>query len=331
MFADYILFLSKTLTLAIALVAIVAALAVISSKSKLKHKDKLEIKKLNDKYHDMEKTLQAHTLSKNSYKLYLKEQKKLLKDLEHTRDERKRLFVLNFHGDIRATAIRHLREEITALLTVATPADEIVLRLESPGGVVPGYGLAASQLQRIRDRQIPLTITIDKFAASGGYMMAVVGNKILAAPFAVVGSIGVIAQLPNFHRLLKKNDIDFEQIMAGQYKRTLTVFGENTPEGRQKLQEEINATQRLFTAFVATHRPQVDIVRVATGEHWYGEQALELKLVDALITCDDYLLTASQDSDIYEICYTAKKSVMERLTTSVERSAYHLWSLVARK
>src|SRR5699024_4687864 len=131
-----------------------------------------------------------------------------------------RLFVLNFDGDVRATGVRDLREEISAVLQVARKEDEVLLRLESPGGVVNGYGLAASQLTRVRQHGIKLTIAVDKVAASGGYMMACVGDRIVAAPFAIVGSIGVVGQVPNFNRWLKERDVDFEMHTAGNYKRT---------------------------------------------------------------------------------------------------------------
>ena len=186
--------------------------------------------------------------------------------------KQQRVFVLNFDGDWKASAVNLFREEITAILCVAKPQDEVVVRLESSGGVVHGYGLAASELQRIKDHHIPLTIAVDKVAASGGYMMACVADKILAAPFAIIGSIGVLAQLPNFHRFLKKHDVDFEQITAGQYKRTLSLFGENTSDGRKKFQTEINEAHQLFKQFITEHRPQIDIDKLATGEYWFGQK-----------------------------------------------------------
>ena len=225
------------------------------------------------------------------------------------------MFVLNFHGDIRATAVTSLREEVTAVLTAAQPEDEVLVRLESAGGLVHGYGLAAAQLLRIRDRRLKLTVAVDKVAASGGYMMACVADRIIAAPFAILGSIGVIAQLPNFNRLLKKHDVDFEQFMAGEHKRTVTLFGENTDKGRQKFQEEIEDIHNLFKDFVRNHRPQVDRERVATGEHWFGARALDCRLVDELRTSDDYLLDASASADLYEIIYTGKKPWLARLLT----------------
>ena len=216
-----------------------------------------------------------------------------------------------------------LREEITTILTVAKPEDEVLACIESPGGMVHNYGLAASQLARLRGKEIPLTVAVDKVAASGGYMMACVANKIIAAPFAVIGSIGVVAQLPNFNRLLKKHDIDYEQITAGEYKRTLTMFGENDDKARAKFKEEIDETHQLFKDFVKSNRAVLNIDEVATGEHWYGAQAIEKKLVDELQTSDDYLLENSHEKDIYQVQYVGKTTMSEKLArafgSSIER------------
>ena len=212
-----------------------------------------------------------------------------------------------------------MQDEVTALLSVASTDDEIVVAVTSPGGVVHGYGLAASQLQRIRDRNIPLTVAVDKIAASGGYMMACVANRIIAAPFAIVGSIGVVAQMPNFHRFLKKHDVDFEEITAGQYKRTLTMFGENTDADRQKFREELEDAHELFKDFVVAHRPQVDLATIATGEYWYGKRALANHLVDELCTVDDYLFRQSEDADIFAIRYERKKSMVEKFLHAANR------------
>lgn len=320
--AEYGLFLMKAITLVAAILIVIAGVIALASKGKSKDKQKLEIEKINDKYKEMHEHLNAVILTKHQLKEWEKQEKKAAKAekkacaAEHK--TKKRIFVTDFDGDIKASAVSTLRQAVTAILTVATPQDEVVLRLESGGGLVHAYGLAASQLQRIRERKIPLTIAIDKVAASGGYMMACVGNRVLAAPFAIVGSIGVLAQLPNFHRLLKKNDIDYEQITAGEYKRTLTLFGENTEKGRHKFQEEVEETQVLFKDFVKQHRSVVDIDKVATGEHWYGTQALELKLVDEIMTSDDYLLNNSRTSDIYLVNYIAKKNLANRIATSME-------------
>jgi len=318
--SEYGLFLAKTATLVAAVLAAVGGVVMLARRGEghSESRGRLDIRHLNDSYERMAFALKSATLSKKALKHYRKEQK--AREKQREKAERRRVFVLNFHGDIRAAAVASLREEVTALLTVAQPDDEVVLRLESAGGLVHGYGLAAAQLLRIRDRQIKLTVAVDKVAASGGYMMACVADHILAAPFAVVGSIGVIAQLPNFNRLLKKNEVDFEQFMAGEFKRTVTVFGENTEQGRRKFQEEIEDTHLLFKEFVKTHRPSVDLERVATGEHWFGARAVESRLVDELRTSDDYLLAASQDADLYEVSYAGKKSWLARLMAHTTES-----------
>lgn len=326
---EYGLFLAKVITMVIAIIVVVASMVAIASKGKEKVKDKLVVKKLNEKYKTMAKTLQEKILSKGELKDLVKSEKKVEKAEKHADSAKeKHIFVLNFHGDIKASAVKNLREEITAILMVARPQDEVVLCLESPGGMVHGYGLAASQLQRLRQHNIPLTVTIDKVAASGGYMMACVANQILAAPFAIVGSIGVIAQLPNFNRLLRRNDIEFEQFMAGEYKRTVTLFGENTKKGRQKFQEEIEDTHILFKRFIVENRPRVDIDEVATGEHWYGTRALELRLIDGITTTDDYLLNASRNAAIYEVSYTTKKSLMNKFAVAAQQGFDNVLSLV---
>jgi len=318
-FLNYGLFLAKAVTIVVAIVVLLSF--IISSKKQGGRKDSFEIKKLNKKYENIVNAMNLNMLSKSGLKKYLKEEKgklkSLIKDEKHS-EPRKRIYVLNFHGDIRASAVTSLREEITAILMVAHEQDEVFVRLESGGGVVHGYGLAASQLMRLRDKNIPLTISVDKVAASGGYMMACVANRIIAAPFSIIGSIGVIAQVPNFHRVLKKHDVDFEQFTAGEFKRTVTMFGENTDEAKSKFLEEIEDIHVLFKDFIVQHRPGVDIGSVSTGESWPGTRALEKKLVDELKTSDDYLLENSQHADIYEVSYSSKKSFMEKLGFQVQ-------------
>lgn len=319
-FLDYGLFLAKAVTIVIAIVAILFFMIAAASRKQADSKETLEVKKINRKYEDMALALNASMLDKDQYKKLQKQEKEKHKLEKKEKDqERKRIFVLNFHGDIRASAVSSLREEISAVLTVAGEKDEVFLRLESSGGVVHGYGLAASQLMRVRERNIPLTVAVDKVAASGGYMMACVGNRILAAPFAIIGSIGVIAQIPNFHRVLKKHDVDYEQFTAGEFKRTVTLFGENTKEAKEKFREEIEDIHLLFKDFIVQHRPDIDIVKVSTGESWPGTRALENHLVDELKTSDDYLMESSQQADIYEVTYTSKKSLLERVGFQFQR------------
>src|SRR6267378_2285805 len=228
-------------------------------------------------------------------------------------------------------AVRNLREEVTAIIAASGKDDEVVVRLESAGGAVPHYGLAAAQLMRLRDRAIKVTVCIDRIAASGGYMIACVADKIVAAPFAIIGSIGVVAQLPNFHRLLKKHDVDFQEMTAGEFKRTVSVFGEITEKGLRKFQEELEDTHLLFKEFVKAHRPKLDIEQVATGEHWLARRGLELGLVDQLGTSDEYLVARALEGNLYQVAFERARPLRERLgsiaTNAIDRS---LSSLLAQ-
>jgi serine protease SohB len=239
---------------------------------------------------------------------------------ENPSDEKGRIFVLDFDGDVEASAVENLREEISAIVSAANEGDKVLLRLESPGGMVHAYGLAASQLTRIKDAELELIIAVDQVAASGGYMMACVADKVLAAPFAVIGSIGVVAEIPNFHRLLKHNKVDYETHTAGEYKRTLTMFSENTDAARKKFKQELEETHDLFKHFITQNRPALEIEKVATGEHWYGTQALELGLIDAIQTSDDYILQAANDNEIFQVTFEVKKPLSQRLSFSVQNA-----------
>lgn len=313
----YGLFVAKTVTL-LALIVVAVVVAARLRRRGESPREPLQVKRINDRYRSMADALQRAMLGKRDFKRYLHQHRRADGDEAAARP---RVFVLEFKGDLRASAVRTLREEITAVLTVATPKDEVFVRLESMGGLVMSYGLAASQLARIRQAGVPLVVAVDQVAASGGYLMACVADRILAAPFAIVGSIGVVAEIPNLHGLLKKHDIDYELHTAGEYKRTLTVFGENTEQGRAKLKQELEETHALFKQFLAAHRPQLDLAAVATGEHWHGLRALELKLVDDLVISDDYLLRRSQEADLYAVCYPARRSLAERLGLARDKTA----------
>ncbi len=324
--SEYGLFLAKAITIVVALIVVFGSLFASMARQKKGSDAEIELTLLNEEFEQMEEALENALVSPVIQKLRAKEKKKQdkqeakkekkesKKNKAEEKPDRKRIFVLDFDGDIRASDTEAMRHEISAVLTNATEADEVLLRLESGGGMVHSYGLAASQLQRIRAHNIPLTIAVDKVAASGGYMMACVANKILAAPFSIVGSIGVLAQIPNLHRLLKDNKIDFEQLSAGEYKRTLTMFGENTDKAREKMQSELEETHELFKDFIRDQRPSLDIEKVATGEHWLGSKALELGLVDQLQTSDDYLMQNRKDADLLKIEYKRKRSLQEKLS-----------------
>ena len=338
--SEYGLFLAKAFTIVVAILVVAIGVAAASHRGKKERDGEIEVLPLNKKFDDMEEILKSTVLEPDELKQYHKALKKKEKEdkkrhkQEPQEERRKRVYVLSFDGDTKASAVEHLREEITGILTIAGREDEVVLRLESPGGMVHAYGLAASQLTRITRKEIPLTIAVDAVAASGGYMMACIGSKIIAAPFAVIGSIGVIAQLPNFNRLLKKNDIDFEMFTAGEYKRTVTMFGENTEKGRQKFVEELEDTHALFKSFVAEHRPQVNITEVATGEVWYGQRAIEHNLIDDIQTSDEYLMSLRDSCDIFEVKFVEKKTLQERLglaaSYAVDSAVTRLWGRLTR-
>ena len=334
-FADYASFLAKTVTLVIAIVVVLVTIAALRGKGRRRSAGQLQVSKMNEFYKGLRDKLEQSLLPKDQLKSLRKQQAKTDKKLKKQPEEKPRVFVLDFDGDIKASATESLRHEITALLTLATPADEVVLRLESGGGMVHSYGLASSQLARIRQAGIPLTICIDKVAASGGYMMACIGQKIISAPFAILGSIGVVAQLPNVNRLLKKHDIDFEVLTAGEYKRTLTVFGENTEKGREKFQEDLDITHELFKNFVSRYRPQLAIDEVATGEIWLGVAALGRQLVDELKTSDEYLAERAKSAELYHLHYAERKSLQERIgmaaSGSVDRLLLSWWSRLTQQ
>lgn len=330
--SEYGLFLAKIATVVIAIAAV--AILIVNLTQRKRQRGELRITRLSEQYKEMQEDMSVALLDGHQQKLWHKSQKKKLK-LEaktakarakegHQDTDKPRVYVLDFKGSMDAHEVSSLREEVTAVLAVAKPQDQVVLRLESPGGVVHGYGLASSQLQRLRDNHIPLTIAVDKVAASGGYMMACVADKIVAAPFAILGSIGVVAQIPNFNRFLKNKEIDIELHTAGQYKRTLTLLGENTEEGRQKFREDLDETHHLFKDFVKRMRPSLDIDKVATGEHWYGIQAQEKGLVDEVGTSDDLLLDLMKGRDLVGVRYTQRKRLLDRFTNSAAESADRL-------
>ena len=334
---EYGLFFAKVATLLVAFVVVVSVVVGASQKNKYgEGRGHLEITPLNQQFEDLKDTMLIATtdellqkaeekkLTKAKKKL-LSEQKKTVKNVsESDVKKRSKVYVLNFDGNISASAVGHLREEITAVLTQATPNDEVLLKLESAGGMVHSYGLASSQLDRLRKKNVPLTVCVDKVAASGGYMMACVADKILAAPFAIIGSIGVVAQMPNFNKVLKKHDVEFELLTAGEHKRTLTMFGENTEKGREKFIEELEETHQLFKEYVSTRRPQIDIDKIATGEIWYGSRAKDIKLIDDVQTSDEYLVSRIEDADVFEVAYVFKKKLHQRLGIAAEESADRL-------
>ena len=325
--AAYGLFLLKTITI---VVGIIAVIVVAASAGRKGADDGLEIENLNKRYRALADSLRNAISNKEQRKQLAKDEKQRDKQAAKDGSVRPRSFVIDFKGDLKASAVPSLREEVNAILDVAGEDDEVIIRLENPGGVVHEHGLAASQLVRIRERNIPLIVCVDKVAASGGYLMACVATKICAAPFAILGSIGVLAQIPNFNRLLDEHGVDFEQVTAGKYKRTVTMFGENTDEDRAKLKEELEDVHTLFKGAVAKYRPELDLELVATGEHWYGTRAIELGLTDELCTSDEFLSTRAQDRDLYSVHFKIKVPLQKRLFGGVE-SAFETFDAASWK
>jgi serine protease SohB len=325
--SEYGIFLAKAVTVLVVILLVIAAGAAASGKGKAGKKSEMVIEKLNDELDDNKKMLEAELLTKEGLKERAKLEKQAAKEEKKVAAKagsklKPRVFVLSFDGDIKASQTDTFREAVTSVLQVAdSQLDEVLVRLESAGGMVHSYGLASAQLDRIKKSGLRLTVAVDKVAASGGYMMACVADKIVASPFAIIGSIGVVAQLPNFNKLLKKNDIDYEILTAGEYKRTLTMFGENTDKGRKKFQSDLEDTHTLFKDYVHQRRPQVDIDAVATGDIWFGTRALEVKLIDELMTSDDYIVNHCQTSDVYKVEFKEKRSFAERLGLAVSVGA----------
>ncbi len=335
---QYLFFLAKAVTFVIAFGAVIA-LVVNARHKKTNKQGTMELLDLSEQYHEMKKDMQMRCLDEDQLKAWCKSEKKQAKitakqkkaeakkgiSNETDNKQKSRLFVISFKGSVDAHEVESLRQEITAVLAIAQADDEVLIKLESPGGVVHGYGLAASQLDRIKQRGLRLTVAIDKVAASGGYMMACVANKIVSAPFAIVGSIGVVAQIPNINRLLKKHDVDIELHTAGEFKRTLTVLGENSEQGREKFKQDLNETHGLFKDFVSQHRPTLDINNVATGEYWFGIQAKQKGLVDEITTSDDLILQHIEDKQILAVHYIQRKKLAERLSLSMAEAADRLF------
>ena len=325
----YGIFILEILTILLVIAAIVAMI-ILAKQRNATHHGELVVTDLSEEFKETVKHLRDFQLSEEELKQAEKAEKKAKKQeakalkakLKNGEEETPKpcVYVLDFKGDISASETTALREEISAIINVAKADDEVLLRLESPGGVVHGYGLAASQLARLKQKGIKLTVAVDKVAASGGYMMACVADKIVSAPFAIIGSIGVVAQIPNIHRLLKKHDVDVDVMTAGEFKRTVTVLGENTEKGKQKFQAELEETHQLFKQFVTQNRPHLDVDKVATGEHWFGQQALELQLVDELATSDDIILEKMKDKSVIAVKYKVKKPLLQKIGKQAEES-----------
>ena len=340
---EYGLFLAKAVTFVVAVIILASVVFSLTQREREDHEGEgeLKIRKLNDQYRKLKESIQSRLMSDAEHKAWQKQkkkeakvEKKAAKSEKHgeaDQEAKPRIYVIDFDGDIKASDTETLRRSVSAVLSVANPGkDEVVVRLESGGGLVHAYGLASAQLDRIRSKGVQLTACVDKVAASGGYMMACVADKIIASPFAVLGSIGVVAQLPNFHRLLQKNNVDFEVLTAGEHKRTLTVFGENTEKGRQKFLDDLEDTHVLFKEYVSERRPSLDIQAIANGDIWFGKRALEVKLIDEIKTSDEYLIEACERGDVVSVSFQRKRTLPEKLGLATSAALEHtVWKLLS--
>jgi serine protease SohB len=320
---DIAAFVLKALIIVAAIGGLVFLIARLARSSEPKDEE-IKVRSLNERYDDMRDAMNAELLDKKQRKALAKARKKEAKAAKARRDQKagRRIYVLAFKGDMRASAVKRLGSEIDAILTVARPGtDDVVLRLQSPGGTVTGYGLAAAEILRLRERKIKVIASVDQVAASGGYMMACAADRIVAAPFAVVGSIGVVAPVPNLHRLLKRNEIDFEEMTAGEFKRSVSLLGEITPAGREHFRGKLEDTHGAFKHFVQQCRPNVDIDKVANGDHWLASEALALGLVDELSTGDEYLFRARDGARLYEVSTAARKTLVQQLLSGIGGAA----------
>lgn len=317
---DIAAFLVKALIIVAAIGGLAFLIARLARQAEPKDEE-IKVRSLDERYDDMRDAMDGALLDKKERKALAKTRKKEMKAAAKARRGEapgKRVYVLAFKGDMRASAVKRLGAEIDAVLIAARPeTDEAVIRIESPGGTVTGYGLAAAEILRLRERKIKVTASVDQVAASGGYMMASAADRIVAAPFAVVGSIGVVAPVPNLHRLLQKNEIDFEEMTAGEFKRTVSVLGEITPAGREHFRGKLDATHEAFKAHVAQCRPNVDIARVANGDYWLAREALPLGLVDEIMTGDELLFRARDSARLYEVKTEARKNLLQQLLSGL--------------
>ena len=338
---EYGMFLAKAITIVVSIGLVAGLIASAGQKTKKSgNKGNIKVTRINDHIDELRDALRISVLGKDELKSIEKVEKKEAKEFQKKKKKLKKsdveegsndtdanlkkFYVLNFEGNVAADAVCSLREEITAVLSLATPRDEVIVRLESPGGMVHAYGLASSQLLRIKNQKIPLTICVDKVAASGGYMMACLADKLVAAPFSIIGSIGVLVQLPNFHRVLKKYDVDYEMISAGEYKRTLSHFGEITTKGKDKVQEDVENIHRIFKDWVKTYRPSIEIDSIATGETWVGTQAKDRYMVDEIKTSDECIIEACEESEVFEVEFEIKKSIQDKLGNLLEATGERL-------
>ena len=311
MWQELLLFVSKAAIGIVGAGIVIILIARAARSGGESSRGRLRVTRLNDRFGELEATVRLPRLGKKERKAWIK--KREAEESSFETSGRPATFVIDFKGDLQASAVDELRETVSAVIAGHREGDEVLLRIESPGGTVHGYGLAASQLARLRAAKLRVVACVDKVAASGGYMMACESDEVVAAPFAIVGSIGVVASVPNLHRLLEKYGVDYEEMTAGEHKRTVSMFGKIEPEGREKFLEQLAEIHALFQAHVLRNRPKAKAELIATGEHWAASQAVELGLVDRIATSDDEVMRRVKDREVYEVSYRRPRSWQSRM------------------
>lgn len=226
--------------------------------------------------------------------------------------------VLKFKGDIRASARFAFAKLVDEVVLNAREFKEVVVVVESPGGGVSEYGMLFAELERMRkcEENFQLTVVVDTVAASGGYLMSLPAHKILAAPFAMVGSIGVVSFIPNIRELLEANKIKPRTFTAGDFKRTVTLTDEGDEKSAEQYKQQLALIHEQFKQALKKYRPQVELEKVATGEAWLASTTVEkeLQLVDGLNTSHALLLEMNQSFDLVEYSSKAeRKTFLKRI------------------
>ncbi len=211
-----------------------------------------------------------------------------------------RLAVLRFQGlrDLNASGDQRLSEAIDEVLVNRDHFEEAVVIIDSPGGTTHGYGHAYALLERLSASGLKVTACIDRIGASGGYLMALPADRILAGPFAIVGSVGVVAGIPNVKRLLEEKGVSYRLFVAGDKKRVVHFADDDGPEVREYMDEKLAGIHTQFLQAVEKHRgDRVKLDEVRSGDHWSAEESVEkgLGLVDELQTSAEYLLERNRE------------------------------------
>lgn len=311
MWQELLLFVAKAAIGVVSAGIVVILIARAARSGGESARGRLRVTRLNDRVGELEAIVRLPRLGKKERKAWIK--KREAEESGFETSGQPATFVIDFKGDLQASAVEELRETVSAVIAGHREGDEVLLRIESPGGTVHGYGLAASQLARLRAAKLRVVACVDKVAASGGYMMACESDEVVAAPFAIVGSIGVVASVPNLHRLLEKYGVDYEEMTAGEHKRTVSLFGKIEPEGREKFLEQLAEIHTLFREHVLRNRPNAKAELIATGEHWAASQAVELGLVDRIATSDDEVMRRVKEREVYEVSFRRPRSWQSRM------------------